>query len=115
MEAEAVMALVIGLFVALIMMVIGICQIRSQDPVGFYTGEKAPDASEIKDVHRWNVSHGRMWIAYGIVIALGFIVAMALNDSILGAVPMIGGIVVPIPIMIITHHRLMKKLGTVRK
>ena len=109
MDAGAVMALVIGMMVALIMIGIGIFQLRSRTPVTFYTGEKAPAAYEIKDLHTWNAGHGKMWLIYGFVIAAGFILAAVFSHTILSIIPVFCCICAPIPILIIVHHRLVKK------
>ena len=54
MNAENIVGLVIYAFVSLFMMAIGIAQLKSQDPVGFYSGEKPPKAEDLTDVHAWN-------------------------------------------------------------
>ena len=50
---------------ALIMIGIGISQLKSRNPVGFYTGEKPPKKEQLSDVNAWNRKHGTMWIVYG--------------------------------------------------
>ena len=48
--AATIITFIIFLLVALIMVGIGISQLRSSTPVGFYSGEKAPEKDEISDV-----------------------------------------------------------------
>ena len=54
MTAENIIGFVIYALVALFMMGIGIVQLKSKDPVGFYSGEKPPKAENITDVKAWN-------------------------------------------------------------
>ena len=51
-------------FVALIMFGIGISQLKSKDPVGFYTGEKPPEKERLSDVNAWNKKHGMLSCHY---------------------------------------------------
>lgn len=63
--AEFIIYFVIMCFVALIMIGIGVSQIKSRKAVGFYTGVKPPEERELRDVKAWNRKHGIMWILYG--------------------------------------------------
>lgn len=54
--------------VAALMIGIGISQLRSKKPVGFYSGVKPPREDELSDVGAWNKKHGIMWIIYGAII-----------------------------------------------
>ena len=49
MDAGTFFILFIMLFVAFLMLIIGIFQMRSKKPVGFYAGEKGPDEIELTD------------------------------------------------------------------
>ena len=98
--------------VALIMFGIGITQIRSKDPVGFYSGIKPPTREELTDVDAWNKKHGTMYIAYGICIVSSWICGLVIGDSIYSVIPYTVGLLVPIIIMVIYHHRLVKKYKT---
>ncbi len=67
------MGLVIISMVALIMVIIGVCQmIKKDEPVGFYNMIDPPKKEEITDIVEWNKKHGMIWIIYGICIELGF-------------------------------------------
>lgn len=59
---------VIMCLTALIMIVIGMQQLKSRKPVGFYSGVKPPEEEELQDVKTWNRKHGIMWILYGCAI-----------------------------------------------
>ena len=104
---------IVGLFIysftSLFMMAIGIAQLKSQNPVGFYSGEKPPKAENLTDVHAWNKNHGLMWLIYGIVIFASYLIGNLFGDSILSVIPMMGGVIVPLPFMIWNHHRLIRK------
>ena len=68
MKAENIIGLAIYVVVALFMVAIGIAQLKSKDPVGFYSGEEPPKAESLTDVSTWNKRHGMMWLIYGIII-----------------------------------------------
>lgn len=111
--AEAVMCFMIYLLVALIMIGIGVSQLKSKTPVGFYTGEKPFDAKELSDVRMWNKKHGEMWIVYGIIIILSGLAGTFLIGADtawqLGLAVMGGGVVAPLVWMIGYHERLIRK------
>ena len=109
MTAENMIGFVIYALVALFMMGIGAAQLKSQKPVGFYSGEKPPKEEEVTDVKAWNRKHGMMWLLYGIIILISFFIGILIGDSIWVVVPMIGGILVPLIFMIRYHHILRKK------
>ena len=111
MVVEIVLSLVIYVLVAAVMLGIGIRQYKSQKPVGFYSGEKPPLERELTDVTMWNKKHGKMWILYGIIIILSYAVGIPLvsQDSVWCVVPLCGGILVPLPFMIMNHHKLMRQ------
>ena len=87
---------------------IGISQLKSRKPVGFYTGEKPSKEDEITDVRAWNKKHGLMWLIYGGIIITGFGIGTTLGDSLWCLIPMLGGILLPLPVMIWYHHRLIQ-------
>ncbi len=95
---------------ALVMFGIGISQFRSSEPVGFYTGIKPPTSDQISDVNAWNKKHAIMWIAYGCCIVTSGVVGLFIGgDNILVVVPYCIGLIVPIIVMVICHHKLVKK------
>ncbi len=100
---------VIYFLVASVMFGIGISQLKSKDPVGFYTGEKPPEKEHLSDVYAWNKKHGTMWVIYGVCIVCSWICSAFIADSIFSAIPLSAGILAPIVIMIVYHHRLVKK------
>ena len=104
--AEIIIMFIIFGIVSLIMIGIGISQLRSTKPVGFYTGEKPPREDELTDVQAWNKKHGMMWVFYGIIIMISCFLGFIIGDSILCLIPFCGGIVVPIFIMIWYHNKL---------
>ena len=106
MDAGTFFILFIMLFVAFLMLIIGIFQMRSKKPVGFYAGEKGPDEIELTDVQAWNIKHGIMWVLYGITIVITSLIGVSMIDSVWCTFPLIGGVTLPVPIMVWYHHKL---------
>ena len=107
--AGTIISGVIFCVVALIMFGIGISQLRSKDPVGFYTGVKPPQKEQLSDVHAWNKMHGIMWIIYGFCIICSWICSAFIGGySIYSVIPLCIGVILPILVMVILHHRLVK-------
>lgn len=110
MNAAMIMGLVIITFVALIMVTIGLCQItKKENPVGFYNVIDPPRKEEISDVIQWNKKHGMIWIVYGICIELGFWLGYIAPSEVLEMVFMMGGVIVPLPFMVMRHRSLEKQ------
>lgn len=109
----AVMCFVVYVLVALIMIGIGVSQLKSKTPVGFYTGEKPFAPAELSDVAMWNKKHGEMWIVYGAIIILSGLAGTFLIGADtawqLGLAVMGGGVIAPIVWMMWYHARLIRK------
>ena len=108
--AEIIIGLAIYLLVAAVMLGLGISQYKSKKPVGFYSGEKPPLESELSDVTMWNKKHGMMWILYGIIIIASYAsgIPFVSRDSVWCVVPLCGGVLLPLPVMIWYHHKLIR-------
>lgn len=110
MNAEMIMGLVIVSLVAVIMIIIGLVEaFNKYEPVGFYNVIDPPKREEISDIVQWNRNHGLIWIFYGICIELGFWLGFVMPNQMLGIVSMIGGIMIPLPFMVLIHRILEKK------
>ena len=107
--AGYIISLVVFLLVTIVMILIGISQIRSEKPVGFYTGEKPPTEDELSDVVVWNKKHGYMWVVYGFIIIGFFFIASIIKSETIAMVLLLGGIIGPLPIMMLYHSYLKKK------
>ena len=107
--AEFYFTLAIMVYVSLVMIGIGIWQIRSKEPVGFYTGEKPPKEGEIVNISSYNKKHGMMWIVYGIAIMCSFLLSSIIDNPVISSVILIGTIVGALPIMIFFHEYMKKK------
>lgn len=92
--------------VAALMIGIGISQLRSKKPVGFYSGVKPPREDELSDVGAWNKKHGIMWIIYGAIILIVYALCVMIGDNIYSALFMCGGLIVPVFIMMYYHRHL---------
>lgn len=103
------MAIMIMVPVGLIMICIGFHQYRSDKPAAFWSGETPPASEKVRDVRAWNHKHGMMWIIYGIIIIAGWYISSCMGDMPYAAIPLMGGVVVPLPLMILRHKLLEKK------
>lgn len=109
MDAPMIVGLVILSLVAALMVLIGLCQAAKKDgPVGFYNVGEPPKKEEISDIAAWNRKHGLIWIAYGACIELGFWLGWAMPGEMLQMVCLLGGILLPLPFMVLRHHQLEK-------
>ncbi|MBP9989592.1 MAG: hypothetical protein KBT46_08875 [Ruminococcus sp.] len=108
MGATVFSGIILGLC-ALLMFGIGIFQVKSKKPVGFYSGVKAPDKKELSDVNAWNKKHGAMWIIYGLCIVLAWVCELFIGDGLLLLIPYLICLLLPIPFMALYHHKLIKK------
>jgi hypothetical protein len=88
---------------------IGASQIRSKTPVGFYTGEKALKEEDVTDMSAWNKKHGAMWMVYGAVILLSWVVGFLVEDSFWQGFSLIAGVCLPLVFMILYHSALVKR------
>lgn len=95
--------------VALVMVIIGIVQFTSKEPVAFYSGEKRYKPEELTDVKKWNKLHGLMWIGFGVAMALGSILSIVIKNSFWGAAVLYAGMLVPLPLMIKGHQLMIRK------
>ena len=105
MMAETVIFSVILLISAAPIIIIGIVQYRSKDPVGFWSGKNPPKREQITDVQAYNRKHGLMWIVYGVGLLLCFVCGLPFGGLITGYLCMIevmGGIL----IMVAYHNKL---------
>lgn len=106
METSIISGIILG-FCAMIMIIIGITQCRSAEPVGFYTGKTPPAKEEIRDVSAWNRKHGIMWILYGVCFVIIWILGLFIRD--LWFLPVFfAGTVLPVFVMIAVHRRLVR-------
>ena len=108
MTAENIIAIVILIICMLPLIVLGLFQMKSKEPVGFWTGVTPPSRDKVSDVTAYNKKHGMMWIIYGAGIIPAFCIGMVFGGVVatcaLG-VEIIGGIVV----MICYHNYLERK------
>lgn len=101
-------SLAIFLFAAILMTAIGVSQIKSGEPVGFYSGEDIPEAKDLTDVRAWNKKHGMMWILYSIVLMLAWCAGYFLGGGVPGVIAMCAGLFLPLPVMALCHKKLKK-------
>lgn len=105
MTVEIIFSSVILLVCTVPIVIIGIVQYRSKDPVGFWSGKKPPKKEQITDVKAYNQKHGLMWILLGVGFILCFVCGLLFGGVIAGYLCMIetiGGIAA----MIVYHEKL---------
>ena len=108
MSGTIISGVICGL-VALILLGIGISQLRRKTPVGFYGGKEPPKPEEISDVKAWNQKHGAMWILYAFCILGAWISAQLIKNDLYAGILLAAGVFVPLPVMILFHRCLVKK------
>ena len=105
MTAEIIIFSVILLISAAPIIIIGIVQYRSKEPVGFWSGKKPPEKEQITDVKAYNRKHGLMWILLGSEFILCLVCGLFFGGLIAGylcMIEVIGGILA----MIAYHEKL---------
>ncbi len=105
MTGEIIFSFVVLLISTSPIIILGMVQYRSKEPVGFWAGKKPPRNEEITDVRAYNRKHGLMWILYG----AGFIVCFVCGTFFGGtatAYLCVAEAVLGIPGMIAYHNRL---------
>ena len=105
MMAEIVISSVVVLVSTMSVIMIGIVQYRSKDPVGFWSGKKPPKKEQITDVKAYNRKHGLMWILLGVGFILCFVCGLFLGGIIARyscMIEVIGGLLA----MIVYHQKL---------
>lgn len=103
--AETIICFMILLLCALPIIILGITQCRSKDPVGFWSGKKPPAREQITDVKAYNQKHGLMWIVYGVGFLLSFVCGLSFGGLAAGYLCMIE-IIGGIPVMAAYHNKL---------
>ncbi len=103
-----IIAVIILGLCSLLMFGIGISNIKAQEPAKFYTGEKGFKVDELTDVKAWNRKHGIMWIIYGVILFVVNLIGMMISNVGISMIVCLLGTVVPIPIMMWYHTRLIK-------
>ena len=71
--AETIFSAVVLLLCASPLIILGIVQYRSKEPVGFWAGKEPPRKEEVTDVRAYNRKHGLMWILYGLGLTACFV------------------------------------------
>lgn len=105
MTAETVIMLVILLYSAAPIIILGIVQYNSKKPVGFWSGDKPLEKEQITDMKAYNQKHGLMWILFGTGFILCFLCGLPFGGEIAAILCIIeatGGILG----MVAYHNRL---------
>ncbi|NBJ94981.1 hypothetical protein [Parablautia muri] len=108
MTAEIVISSVILLISVAPLIIIGIVQYRSKEPVGFWSGKKPPQKEQITDVKAYNRKHGIMWILLGVGVILCFVCGLAFGELMAGYLCMVevaGGI-----LAMIAYHKKLERM-----
>lgn len=71
--AETIFSAVVLVLCASPLIILGIVQYRSKEPVGFWAGKEPLRKEEITNVSAYNRKHGLMWILYGLGLIACFV------------------------------------------
>ena len=94
----AILGFSVWSLVALVMLVIAIVDLRSEKPVGFYTGVKPP---EVTDVKKYNRAVSTIWFVYfGVFELLGLPLLFYEQNSPIFIIPILGVVFLSIGIII---------------
>ena len=93
---------------ALVMICIGVSDLLKKTPCGFYTGEEELTNDDITDVKAWNRKHGIMWILYGVMIMIAWVLGCLAGETLFSVAVYCLGVLAPIPIMIMYHKKLVE-------
>lgn len=105
MTAEIIISLIVVLICIAPIIIMGIVQYRSKEPVGFWSGKKPPQKEQLTDVKAYNRKHGLMWILLGGGFLLCFVCGHFFGGLVAGylcMIEIIGGILA----MIAYHEKL---------
>lgn len=103
--AEIIFSLAVLLISTGPIIILGIVQFRSKDPVGFWAGKKPPGREQITDVKAYNRKHGLMWITYGAGFTLCYVCGLPFGElaaAYLCMAEIMGGIL----LMAVYHNKL---------
>ncbi len=101
------MGVIIWSIVALILAGLGIWAFVAKKPVGFYSGVKPP---EVTDVKGYNRAVGILWIVYAVMFELLGISILFLDEKpLLFLVPILGTVVISIALPIAYNQLILKK------
>lgn len=105
MAAETIFSAVILLVSIGPIIILGIVQYRSKEPVGFWSGKEPPKREQVTDVRAYNRKHGLMWITYGVGFVVCFLGGLPFGELITGYLCLIEGLG-GIFVMAAYHNRL---------
>ncbi len=107
-----IVGFVIWSVVFLVLLGIGIWAWKSDQAVGFYTGTKPP---EVTDVHKYNRSVAALWFVYAGLFELLGIPFLFLKQNALGFLWSIAGVPVISIALMIVYNRILGKYELKRK
>ena len=84
-------AFVIWVFVSLVFVAIGICDLRAKEVVGFWSNGKKPLVDE-ENIKAYNRAVGILWIAYAVVFMLLGFPLLAGDNSPLVVITLLGSL-----------------------
>lgn len=105
---EFIFSLVILIICALPLVAVGISQMKSKEPVGFWSGVKPPAPEQVTDIPSYNKKHGRMWFFYGIGLVLCYLISIPLKNEIVSTI-LVGTEVFGGLIGMMLYHRYLDK------
>lgn len=105
MTTETIFGIMVALIGILPILILGIVQYCSKEPVGFWAGKEPPKKEQVSDVRAYNHRHGLMWILYGAGFFLCFCCGIFLEGA-ASAIPALVECIVGLLLMILYHNKL---------
>lgn len=105
MTTETIFGIIVALVCISPILILGIVQYFSKEPVGFWAGKEPPRKEQVSDVRAYNHKHGLMWILYGAGFLLCFCSGIFLDGSVAAMLAIIECIV-GLFLMILYHNKL---------
>ena len=78
--ATIIICFIITFIPAVHLIILGISQYRSKEPVGFRSGVKPPSRESVTDITAYNKKHGVMWILYGAGIVPAVMISVVMME-----------------------------------
>lgn len=101
--------------IAAALIIIGIFQSRSKEPVGFFGNSAPPSPKELTNVSAYNKEHGIMWILYGIAVGIAGFIGTLIDNKWVITILIFAVICAGVGIMNLRHAKIREKYTKEKK